>query len=122
MMVDQGEADAIISGLTKDYSTALRPALQCFGVRNAGSKVAGMMILLTKRGTFFFADTTVQVNPTVDELVDIIGTTADAVRYFNVEPRVAVLSYSNFGSNRGEVPKKAAKAARIARFCRDHTT
>lgn len=115
MMVDQGEADAVISGLTKDYSTTLKPALHTIGLLDEGKKVAGMMILMTKKGVFFFADTTVQVDPDVKDLVDIIGITADTVRFFNEVPRVAVLSYSNFGSIRGEVPNKAAEVARIAR-------
>jgi malate dehydrogenase (oxaloacetate-decarboxylating)(NADP+) len=115
MMVQQGEADAFISGLTKDYPKTIIPALQVIGTKPEVSKVAGMYVISNKKRTFFFADTTVNVNPTAEDLVDIIGQTADAVRFFNVEPRIAVLSYSNFGSSQGEVPAKAAKAAALAK-------
>lgn len=113
-MVETGRADALISGLTKEYAKTILPALHMIGVDKSVNKVAGMYIILNKLGTFFFADTTVNVNPTVDELVDIIGLTVDTVKLFNVEPRVAVLSYSNFGSAKGEVPTKTAAAARKA--------
>ncbi len=115
MMVEQGEADALISGLTKDYPSTIVPALQVIGTDANVERVGGMYIITTKRGTFFFADTTVNVNPTAEELVDIIGLTADAVRFFDYEPRIAVLSYSNFGSSKGEIPEKTMKAVKMAR-------
>ncbi len=92
MMVDNGEADALISGLTKDYPRTITPALQVIGVKPGVKKVAGMYIIASKKGTFFFADTTVNVDPTADELVDIIGQAAEGVRFFDHEPRMAVLS------------------------------
>ena len=113
MMAD-GQADAFISGLTSDYPKTVLPALQIIGVRPEVKRVAGMYIISNKKGTFFFADTTVNVNPTAEELTDIIGLTASAVRSFGMEPRVAVLSYSNFGSSKGEVPHKAARATALA--------
>ncbi len=115
MMVHLNEADTLISGLTKDYPRTILPALQVIGKEEGIEKVAGMYIISNKKGTFFFADTTVNVDPTVDELVDIIGLTARAVRFFDMEPRIALLSYSNFGSNRGAVPDKAMKAAALAK-------
>ena len=115
MMVAQGEADAFISGLTKDYPKTVIPALQVIGTKPGVQKVAGMYVISNKKHSYFFADTTVNVNPTADDLVDIIGLTAEAVRFFNVQPRMAVLSYSNFGSSKGEVPAKAAKAAELAK-------
>ncbi len=115
MMVELGEADALISGLTKDYPSTIVPALQVIGTDDNVQRVGGMYIITTKRGTFFFADTTVNVNPTAEELVDIIGLTADAVRFFDYEPRIAVLSYSNFGSSKGEIPEKTMKAVKMAR-------
>jgi malate dehydrogenase (oxaloacetate-decarboxylating)(NADP+) len=115
MMVETGEADALISGLTKDYSATLKPALQVLGIEKGVNRVAGMYIIISKKGTFFFADTTVNENPTADELVDIIGLAARTVRFFDVEPRIAVLSYSNFGSNKGEVPEKAALVTKKAK-------
>ena len=113
-MVENGEADAFISGLTSDYPKTVLPALQVIGVRSEVKRVAGMYIISNKKGTFFFADATVNVNPTADELVDIIGLTASAARSFGIEPRMAVLSYSNFGSSKGEVPNKAARATALA--------
>jgi malate dehydrogenase (oxaloacetate-decarboxylating)(NADP+) len=115
MMVEVGEADALVSGLTKDYPKTILPALQIIGIADGVSKVAGMYIMLNKRGTFFFADTTVNVDPTADQLVDIIGLTARGVKFFDMEPRVAVVSYSNFGSSKGEVPEKTREAVRMAR-------
>ncbi|MFD2514722.1 NADP-dependent malic enzyme [Pontibacter locisalis] len=115
MMLNTGEADALISGLTRDYSKTIAPALQVVGVEEGINKVAGMYIILNKKEPYFFADTTVNVNPTADELVDIIGLTARAVRFFDMEPRVAMLSYSNFGSVQGDIPNKAAEAVRKAK-------
>ncbi len=114
-MVELGEAEVMISGLTKDYPKTLRPALQVIGVDPLHEVVAGMYILNTASGIYFFADTTVNANPSVNELVDIIEQTAKTVRFFDIEPRIAVLSYSNFGSSRGEIPEKAAEAARLAK-------
>ena len=115
MMLETGEADALISGLTKDYPKTIIPALQVIGVEQGIQRVAGMYIISTKKGPFFFADTTVNVNPTVDELVDIISITARGVRFFDYEPRMAVLSYSNFGSSKGEIPQKTMLAAKKAK-------
>jgi malate dehydrogenase (oxaloacetate-decarboxylating)(NADP+) len=115
MMVELGEADALVSGLTKDYPKTILPSLQIIGMAEGVSRVAGMYIILNKRGTFFFADTTVNLNPTAEELVDIIGLTARGVRFFDMEPRVAVLSYSNFGSAKGDVPEKTREAVKLAK-------
>src|SRR5690606_5477460 len=104
------------SGLTKDYPRTILPALQVVGVEAGVRRVAGMYIISTKRGPYFFADTTVNVNPTADDLVDIIGITARGVRFFDFEPRMAVLSYSNFGSSKGEVPEKTMLAAKKAKL------
>ena len=110
MMVDQGEADALISGLTSDYPSTIMPALNIIGVEEEVNRVAGMYILSTKKGTFFFADTTLNVDPTEDALVEITSLTARTVKFFDVEPRIAMLSYSNFGSAAGIIPSKVAKA------------
>ncbi len=113
MMVETGAADAMISGLTRQYSDPIRTALQIIGVQDGVSKVAGMYILNTKQGPFFFADTTMNVNPTAQELVDITVLTANSVKQFNITPRIALLSYSNFGSAEGEVPNKMREAVEI---------
>ncbi len=115
MMVELGEADALISGLSNDYPKTILPALQIIGVASHVNRVAGMYILSSNRGNFFFADTTVNLNPDVDALVDIIGLTKNAVQFFDTEPSMAVLSYSNFGSAKGEVPVKTAKAVALAK-------
>ncbi|NVK48191.1 MAG: NADP-dependent malic enzyme [Cyclobacteriaceae bacterium] len=115
MMVETGMADAFISGLTRDYPKTILPTLHTIGVKPGAKRVAGMYIMNTDKGPFFFADTTVNLNPSAEELVDIIGLTADAVKFFNVEPRVAMLSYSNFGSAKGDIPAKMAKATALAK-------
>ena len=115
MMVHLGEADALISGLTKDYPKTILPALHVIGVKKGVDRVAGMYIMNSAKGPYFFADTTVNVNPTADQLVEIIGLTAEAVRFFDLEPRIAVLSYSNFGSAKGNTPTKTALATAKAK-------
>ena len=112
-MVQFGEADALISGLTKDYASTIKPALQVIGIEAGVNRVAGMYMMLTQKGPVFFGDTTVNENPTVDELVDITALLDRSVRKFNVEPRVAMLSYSNFGSNAGIIPEKVRQAVKI---------
>jgi malate dehydrogenase (oxaloacetate-decarboxylating)(NADP+) len=114
MMVHLGEADALISGLSNDYPRTITPALQIIGVEEGINRVAGMYIMTNSKGNYFFADTTVNLNPSAEELVDIIGLTARAVRFFDAEPRMAALSYSNFGSAKGETPKKMSKAVALA--------
>lgn len=113
MMVEFGEADAVISGLTKNYPSTIKPALQIFGKQEGINRVAGMYIMLSNKGTLFFSDTTVTINPSVDDLVDIATLTYNAVKNFNIKPRMALLSYSNFGSSTGETPTKMAAVRRI---------
>ncbi len=113
MMVRTGRADALISGLTRTYPSVIRPALQVIGKSDEVDKVAGMYILETKRGPMFFADTSVNVNPTAEEIASISALTAQAVRNLRIVPRIALLSYSNFGSAGGVDAKKMAEAARI---------
>ncbi len=115
MMVETGDADALVSGLTKDYPKTILPALHVIGVDKDVNRVAGMYIILNKKRTFFFADATVNVDPTAEELAEIIDLTARGVRFFDIEPRIAVLSYSNFGSSKGDIPEKTREAVRIAR-------
>jgi malate dehydrogenase (oxaloacetate-decarboxylating)(NADP+) len=112
-MVQFGEADALISGLTKDYVTTIKPALQIIGTEDGINRVAGMYMMLTQKGPVFFGDTTVNVDPTVQELVDITVLIERSVKQFNIIPRVAMLSYSNFGSNSGPIPEKTSEAVKI---------
>ena len=115
MMVETGEADAMLSGLTRNYADGIKPALQTIGVEEGGSKIAGMYLLLTKKGPLFLADTTVNINPTAEEIADITLLVAKEVRNFNMIPRVAMLSYSNFGSSDTPDAKKMAEATRIVK-------
>jgi malate dehydrogenase (oxaloacetate-decarboxylating)(NADP+) len=113
MMVDQGMADAFISGISRNYPSTLRPALQIIGTEEGVDKVAGMFILNTKKGTLFLADTTININPTAEELANIAMLTAKTVRRFNVVPRIALLSYSNFGSSMNSKVAKITEALNI---------
>jgi len=113
MMVEMGEADALISGITRSYKDVIRPAIQVVGRDKSVAKVAGMHILVTKRGPLFLADTTVNFDPTAEELADITFQVARVVRRLQIHPRVAMLSYSNFGSAQGKDAKKMADATKI---------
>ncbi len=115
MMVETGDADAMISGLTRNYDQAIRPALQIIGTEEGVKKIAGMYLLLTKKGPLFLADTTVNFNPTAEELADIAMLVAKEVRHFNITPRIAMLSYSNFGSSQSPEAKLVAEATHILR-------
>jgi malate dehydrogenase (oxaloacetate-decarboxylating)(NADP+) len=113
MMVETGEADAMISGLSKNYPETIRPALQVIGIEDGVKKIAGMYIMLTKKGPLFLADTTVNFNPTAEELADITLLVAKEVRNFNITPRIAMLSYSNFGSSKSPEAELVARARTI---------
>ncbi len=113
MMVENGEADAFISGTSAKYADIIRPALQIVGTQPKVSTIAGMYLMNTKNGAYFFADTTVNVDMTVEKLVDITLLTADEVRKFNIEPVVALLSYSNFGSSRTKDSSMITDAVKI---------
>ncbi|MDC0099845.1 NADP-dependent malic enzyme [Crocinitomicaceae bacterium] len=113
MMVELGDADAMITGITRNYRDVVRPALQIVGLQKDMSKVAGMYILDTKRGPLFLADTTINKNPTAEDIAEITSNVAKTIRKFKVTPRVALLSYSNFGSSPGDDPSKMAKAVKL---------
>ncbi|GAB2773594.1 NADP-dependent malic enzyme [Rhabdobacter roseus] len=113
MMVETGEADAFISGLTRTYPDTIRPALHVIGKEEGVSRVAGMYILLTPRGPLFFSDTTVNLDPSVEDLVEITELTAQAIERFNIKPRIAMVTYSNFGSARGKDAEKMSEAVAI---------
>ncbi len=113
MMVETGDADCMLSGLTKNYAEAIRPALQIIGTEEGVKKIAGMYLLLTKKGPLFLADTTVNFSPTAEELADITMMVAKEVRSFNITPRIAMLSYSNFGSSDSPEAKLVADATKI---------
>lgn len=110
MMVETGKADALISGLTRNYPIALKPMLECIDVTGDSKRIAGMHIVMTKNGPLFLADTTVNIDYTPDELVDLVKKVHSRVSKFQIEPRIALVTYSNFGSSRGPAPVQMKKA------------
>lgn len=115
MLLETGHADCMISGLTRSYPETIRPALQTIGTEEGVKKIAGMYILLTKRGPLFLADTTINFNPTAEELAEITLLTAKEVKQFNIVPRIAMLSYSNFGSSNSDEANLVRKAREIVK-------
>ena len=113
MMVELGDADAMISGLTRSYRNSVRPVLQTIGLEKDVNTVAGLYILNTKRGPLFLADTTINLNPTAEQIAEITANVAKTIRKFKVTPRIALLSYSNFGSSIGPDAEKMSKAVEI---------
>jgi len=118
MMVDCGDADALISGLTTQYPTTIRPALQCIGIKEGFKIVSGLYIVVTKKEVYFFADTTVNVNPTAEQLAEIAISAADTVQNFDIVPKVAMLSFSNFGSSPYPETIKVKEAVSIVKKLR----
>jgi len=114
MMVLKGDADGLVTGLTMQYPEAIRAPLEIIRSRE-GRRAGGVYIVVTKTDFKLFADCTVNIDPTAEELAEIAITTSDLARYFDVKPRVAMLSYSNFGSAAGPSPAKVRKAVAIAR-------
>ena len=115
MMVHRGDADGLIGGLTMSYPETIRPALQIHKTREGIQRAAGMYLLLFEDRMIFIADTTVNQDPTAEELAEIAFLASQAAEhYFGVEPRVAMLSYSNFGSNIDHRSQKVRDAVGIA--------
>ena len=112
-MVETGMADVMISGLTRSYKESIRPALKVIGIEESVNKIAGMYILISKDGPIFFADTTININPSVEEIVDITLLVAKTVKEYNLKPKIALLSYSNFGSNQGADAIKMREATKL---------
>jgi malate dehydrogenase (oxaloacetate-decarboxylating)(NADP+) len=114
VMVETGTADGLVTGLTTGYADAIRPPLEVIRTR-VGKRAAGVYIVVTKNDFKFFADCTVNVDPTPEALAEIALATADLARYFDVTPRLALLSYSSFGSAAGDSPKKMREATELIR-------
>lgn len=112
MMVENGEADAFISGLTRNYPIALRPALDVIGMVPETHRVSGMHIMMTKSGPVFFADTTVNIDMDEDMVYEMVNLVNQRVKSFQIEPRIALISYSNFGSSNGEYPSIMQKVVK----------
>ncbi|MGA2434617.1 MAG: phosphate acetyltransferase [Bryobacteraceae bacterium] len=115
MMVHTGGADALVGGLTEHYPETIRPALQVVSVREGLHKVSGVYMLIAKSRIYFLADCTVNIDPSAEDLAEIAVCTAEMARRFNVEPRVAMLSFSNFGSTRHPFADKVRRAAELVR-------
>jgi malate dehydrogenase (oxaloacetate-decarboxylating)(NADP+) len=115
MMVEFGDADCMISGLAKNYPDTIRPALHTIGTEDGVKKIAGMYLMLTKKGPLFLADTTVNFNPTAEELSEITLMVAKEVRQFNITPRIAMLSYSNFGSSDSPEARLVSDARKLVK-------
>lgn len=113
MMVAMGDADCMLSGLNTNYPSTIRPALESVGKDSRFKKVAGLYIASSKEKTYFLADTTVNIDPTAEEIADIAIQAAEMAEYFEVTPKIALLSYANFGSAEGESPLKMRKARDI---------
>jgi malate dehydrogenase (oxaloacetate-decarboxylating)(NADP+) len=110
MMLHAGDADGLVAGVRQDYPATIRPALQIIGVREGVKRAAGMYMVVSKTGVRFLADTTINIDPDEDTLAEIAILAADAVRDLGIEPRVAMLSFSNFGDAPHPQSRKVANA------------
>ena len=113
LMVRRGDADALVAGVNQHLPETLRPALQIIGMRDGISRVASVFMLILKDRVFFFADPTVNIDPSAEELAEIAVLSAERARRFDVEPRVAMISYSNFGYSRHPLAEKVRRATEI---------
>lgn len=115
MMVTMGDADAFISGLTYEYPDVIRPALQIFHTRAGTRRAAGAYVMIVAGRVYIFTDATVNIEPSADDLAEIAILAADFARQLELEPRVAMLSFSNFGSTRHPLSDKVRKAVELVR-------
>ena len=113
MMIESGDADGVIAGLRAYYPATIRPALQIVKTRPGVKHVSGAYLLMFKNRMFVLADTTVNINPTAEQLAEIAALTAETAKRFNLEPRIAMISFSNFGSTKDPEAEKVAEAVRI---------
>jgi malate dehydrogenase (oxaloacetate-decarboxylating)(NADP+) len=118
MMVEMGDADAYVSGLVHNYADIISPALQVVGTAQGVHKVAGMYIMLVRDKVYFFSDATVNIDPSAEDLAEIACMASDAACRFDIRPRIAMLSFSNFGSTRHPFAEKVRHAVEIVRECR----
>jgi len=115
MMVQQGDADGLISGLTQHYPDTVRPALRIIGKREGVGTIAGLYMLVFKNQTIFIADATVNIDPSAEELAEIALLTAEKVKQLGIEPSIAMLSFSNFGSTKHPFPEKMKRATDLVK-------
>lgn len=110
MMVNEGDADALITGFSRNYSTVVKPMLELIGVADGVSRVAATNLMLTKRGPMFLADTTINLNPSAKQLAKVCQLTSTLVKMFGMKPNIAMLSFSNFGASESDSAKKIRQA------------
>ncbi|MEM5788334.1 MAG: phosphate acyltransferase, partial [Syntrophobacteraceae bacterium] len=115
MMVRAGDADGLVGGVNQHYPDTIRPALQTVPLCKGTSVIAGVYMMVFPNNLLFFADTTVNIDPSAEQLAEIAICTADTVRQLDIEPRVAMLSFSNFGSTRHPRAEKVARATAIVK-------
>jgi len=115
MMIEAGDADGVIAGLHAYYPATIRPALQILKTRPGVEHVSGAYLLMFKNRTVLLADTTVNIDPSAEEVAEIAALTAETARRFSIEPRIAMISFSNFGSTKHPSAEKMRDAVRILR-------
>jgi malate dehydrogenase (oxaloacetate-decarboxylating)(NADP+) len=115
MMVHFGEADGLVSGITQHFPETIRPALQIIKPQPGIRTIAGVYMMIFKNQTYFIADPTINIEPSAEELADIALLSAQTARHYDIEPRVAMLSFSNFGSTKHPLAEKVQKAVEIVR-------
>jgi len=115
MMVQQGDADTLLGGVDTQYAETIRPSLQVLGKREGLSSVHGLYMMVFKKGVYFLADTTVTIDPTAEELAETALLAAEKVRMLGIEPRVAMLSFSNFGSVNHPQARKVRRATELVK-------
>jgi malate dehydrogenase (oxaloacetate-decarboxylating)(NADP+) len=112
-MVAVGDADALVGGLTQHYPGTIRPGLEVIPIQPGLRRVSGLYMMITLKGVYFFADATVNIEPSAEDLAEIAISAAETAERFNVKPRVALLSFSNFGSARHPLADKVRKAVEL---------
>lgn len=115
MMLHQGDADGVISGATQSYPETIRPGLQIIGIKKKVHKVSGLYMMLFKERVLFLSDTTVNIDPTAEDLADIALSSAEAAKFFGIKPVVAMLSFSNFGSVKHPLVDRVRRATEIVK-------
>jgi len=110
MMVNEGDADALISGYSSNYGSVLKPMLNLIGMAPGTTRIAATNVMITQRGPMFLSDTAININPSADDLIKIAQMTSGVVKMFGIEPVMAMISYSNFGSSKDQTATKVREA------------
>lgn len=113
MMINEKEADALVTGYTRSYPSVVKPMIELIGKQRGVNRISATNIMLTKRGPIFFSDTAININPTAEELANITYMTSVAIKMFGFDPQIAMLSFSNFGSSESDLAEKVSKAVQI---------